>query len=624
MEKNVKNKRQDQILLKNKPKPIDMDIANNVMKSICKIIIKEINEADIYGTGFFMKFSDSLKCLITNYHVIFNGVINKNKNIELEIWNHKKMELNISNRYTEYLKKPKDIAIIEIKNTDNIYNEIRFLGYDSNYVNGYNIYKNSDIFTVQHPLGKNAACASGIIVDINGFEFDHNISTEPGSSGCPIILLNNNINLIQVIGIHKNGSIEENINGGTFIGEIIDHINKNTINIKNNIVGNNININNINQEKIKKLKELKKKYSNAISHANNNSSDNNNLNLKSSNKILENEIYYNDEQIAEIIRKMNIEHNSKLDLENYIIAEIYIQKDNINKEIRIINSFEERIRSKGNNFSYANKYEEKDYKNENEIKECQIIINDISIPFNYKFKFTKLGKNKIKYIFKNLLTRTDLLFYECDYLTDIDLSHFNTKNVTNMDAMFMNCTSLEYINLTNFNTKNVKIFRSMFDNCKELMEIDLTSFDTKNAINMSNMFRGCSTLLGIDLSNFNTENVIDMSGLFNNCTYLISFNTLNFNTKNVTDMSYMFNGCNSLKKFNLCNFNTKNVTNMNFMFANCKSITYLNLSSFQTSSSTKLNDIFTNSKFIKGDKILIFDNRIKQKFNDVNNSKILI
>ena len=125
------------------------------------------------------------------------------------------MKLNISNCYIGYFEKLGDITIIQIKNSDSICKYIEFLGYDSNYIdNGYNIYKNTDIFTVQHPKGKDATCASGIIKDINFFidsknnkiyEFDHDISTEPGSSGCPIILLNNIINLIQVIGIHKEG-----------------------------------------------------------------------------------------------------------------------------------------------------------------------------------------------------------------------------------------------------------------------------------------------------------------------------------------------------------------------------------------------------------------------------------
>ena len=41
------------------------------------------------------------------------------------------------------------------------------------------------------------------IVNVYNNEFDHNITTEKGLSGCPIILYTENENLIQVIGIHK-------------------------------------------------------------------------------------------------------------------------------------------------------------------------------------------------------------------------------------------------------------------------------------------------------------------------------------------------------------------------------------------------------------------------------------
>ena len=68
-------------------KPVPLKIANKVLESICKITIKT-KEGKIYGTGFFMNYSDSLKCLMTNYHVINPSV--ENDNIEIEIHNKKK------------------------------------------------------------------------------------------------------------------------------------------------------------------------------------------------------------------------------------------------------------------------------------------------------------------------------------------------------------------------------------------------------------------------------------------------------------------------------------------------------------------------------------------------------
>ena len=209
MEEYGENERKDEKLLKKKRKPINVNIIQRATQSLCKIIIKRINGNIAYGTGFFMKISNSLKCLITNFHVISPDVINQNI-IELEIWNHKKMKLDISNRYIENFPAPIDITIIQIKDIDSIYNKIEFLGYDSNYIYGYDKYKGSDIFMVQIPSGKDIAYGCGKIKDINinKFEFDHNISTEPGSSGSPIILLNYNEHLIQVVGVHKEGDID--------------------------------------------------------------------------------------------------------------------------------------------------------------------------------------------------------------------------------------------------------------------------------------------------------------------------------------------------------------------------------------------------------------------------------
>ena len=115
-------------------KSVPVDIIIKARQSICKIII--INNSNIkYGTGFFMKVSDTEKYLITNNHVISQN--NINDDIKIEIHNQKSMKLNLNNRKIEYFPKPKDISIIEIKNNDEIYNDILFLDYDSNYNKGY-------------------------------------------------------------------------------------------------------------------------------------------------------------------------------------------------------------------------------------------------------------------------------------------------------------------------------------------------------------------------------------------------------------------------------------------------------------------------------------------------------
>ena len=102
LKKGSKSKRELEVL--NEHKPVQLNIAIKVMKAICKIIIKTKKET-LYGTGFFMNYSDSLECLITNYHVINPNL--ENENIEIEIHNKNKMKLNFNNRYTKYIERPR-------------------------------------------------------------------------------------------------------------------------------------------------------------------------------------------------------------------------------------------------------------------------------------------------------------------------------------------------------------------------------------------------------------------------------------------------------------------------------------------------------------------------------------
>ena len=114
---------------------------------------------------------------------------------------------------------------------------------------------------------------------------------------------------------------------------------------------------------------------------------------------------------------------------NCIIGELNIKEDE--QDIRIINSYEQCYREIKWNIH-------KDYENEKEIKEnCEIRINSKLIPFHYFHKFNKKGKYNILYIFKNTITKTNYMFSGCSSLTNLNLSNFNTNNVTNMSRYSM-------------------------------------------------------------------------------------------------------------------------------------------------------------------------------------------
>ena len=95
----------------------------------------------------------------------------------------------------------------------------------------------------------------------------------------------------------------------------------------------------------------------------------------------------------------------------------------------------------------------------------------------------------------------------------------------------------------------------MFQKCYELEYIDLSSFDTSNVTNMSWMFNQCNKLKEIKgINKFNTNKVSDMNTMFQACYELEYLDLSNFDTINVNNMSWMFNQCNNLKYLNLLNF----------------------------------------------------------------------
>lgn len=107
----------------------------------------------------------------------------------------------------------------------------------------------------------------------------------------------------------------------------------------------------------------------------------------------------------------------------------------------------------------------------------------------------------------------------------------------------------------------------MFSNCKGLSSIEVSGFDTSEVTTMKWMFNYCENLITLDLSGFNTSNVTDMFGMFQECENLTSLNVLSFDTSKVTDMSQMFDFCRRLRELDLSSFDTGNVEDMHFMFA---------------------------------------------------------
>ena len=83
-----------------------------------------------------------------------------------------------------------------------------------------------------------------------------------------------------------------------------------------------------------------------------------------------------------------------------------------------------------------------------------------------------------------------------------------------MNGMFYNCAGLTSLDLSGFDTSNVTDMNGMFCDCSGLTSLDLSGFDTSKVSDMGSMIRRCSGLTSLDLSGFDTSKVTDMGSMF--------------------------------------------------------------------------------------------------------------
>jgi len=199
------------------------------------------------------------------------------------------------------------------------------------------------------------------------------------------------------------------------------------------------------------------------------------------------------------------------------------------------------------------------------------------------------------------------MFYNCEALVSLDVSGFDTSSVTNMASMFANCEALTSLDLSSFDTSNVTDMDSMFYKCAALTSLDVSGFNTSSVTNMHWMFFECNVLTSLDLNNFDTSNVTIMDSMFCNCKALTSLDLSKFDTSSVEDMSYMFYGCNALTLLDISGFDTSCVTNMYCMFYECNALTSLDVSGFDTSCVTNMTSMFAKCESLTSLDVSSFD-----------------
>ena len=146
------------------------------------------------------------------------------------------------------------------------------------------------------------------------------------------------------------------------------------------------------------------------------------------------------------------------------------------------------------------------------------------------------------------------MLYGCTKLHDLNISSFNTENVTNMYEMFNGCSSLNTLDLSHFNTRYVRTdgMNYMFNGCSSLSSLDVSNFTTdKNSMQLDGLFKGCSSLQTLDLSSFSTGGASSVTDMFDGCSALQTIYVSDlFTFKYGVSSSNMFRNCENLKGAN--------------------------------------------------------------------------
>lgn len=151
------------------------------------------------------------------------------------------------------------------------------------------------------------------------------------------------------------------------------------------------------------------------------------------------------------------------------------------------------------------------------------MCKSIDTPCKHKVYIVKISETKAIFYIPNDVKQTPVLADHINNFTCIEV--IGGSGLTSVKGLFDNCDKLTNIDMSEFNTHNVEDMSNMFRCCNSLHTLDLVNFITDNVQTMEAMFYGCANLREINLSSFNTVNVKDMCDMFNSCPKLFKVKT---------------------------------------------------------------------------------------------------
>lgn len=152
------------------------------------------------------------------------------------------------------------------------------------------------------------------------------------------------------------------------------------------------------------------------------------------------------------------------------------------------------------------------------------------------------------------------MFYQNYHITSLDLTGWDTSSVTNMSGMFGRTGFASTADITGWSaldTSSVTDMNYMFYE-SSFTTIDVSNFQTENVTNMNSMFCSCRYLENIvGLTAFDTASVVDMG-------YMFAYNTREIYDDYGDEVVEIVT---PMKSLDLSSFDMSNVTNKSGMFS---------------------------------------------------------
>jgi len=158
----------------------------------------------------------------------------------------------------------------------------------------------------------------------------------------------------------------------------------------------------------------------------------------------------------------------------------------------------------------------------------------------------------------NFVTSTATKIYEmfsdCKLLTTLN-NNLNTwdlsnPNLTSLSKMFASCTDLVVLDISKWNTSNITTMENMFYNCRMLGDkgtLDLSGWNTSNVTNMSSMFSSCTRTNKLILGpNFDMSKVTSFADMFKDFASNIGITNSTINVANATTYAFLTNTVNDI------------------------------------------------------------------------------